>query len=182
MNLPTQAAEEWLSTRVEATRTTLAKAAAAAWTAAIPLLLLWSGLSTANKMLGGVLWVSVSLNLFLLAVVCWHRTENRRRLSDQSKSGDPVSDLEHSLLNLMRGHYPDLYTREEIESKIGLPRIEVDTALISLLQRKPPLVCKPRGGLWRDGQPHPNGWSLSTHGMTYTQKRGSEQAAPRNGA
>jgi hypothetical protein len=176
MNLPTQAAEEWLSTRVEATRTTLAKAAAAAWTAAIPLLLLWSGLSTANKMLGGVLWVSVTLNLFLLAVVCWHRTENRRRLSDQSKSGDLISDLQHSLMDLMYDYYPQRYTREELEVRSGRKRVEVDTALFSLARRTPKLVGEPKGGLWREGQPHPQGWWLSVTGMSYQEKRRSEQA------
>lgn len=51
----TEVVEGWLASRVEGARTMLAKAVAAAWTAAIPLLLLKSGLSTANKTLGGVL-------------------------------------------------------------------------------------------------------------------------------
>ena len=93
MNLPTQAAEEWLSSQVAAARTRLAKAAAAAWTAAIPVLLLASGLSTANKMLGSVLWVSVTLNILLLALMCSHRVSNRRRLADQPKKPElPVLD------------------------------------------------------------------------------------------
>lgn len=81
----TQAAEEWLSTKVGALRTTLAKVFLGIWTLVLPLLLLWSGLSTANKILAYTLWVSVILNSLLLAVVCWHRTENRRRLADQAK-------------------------------------------------------------------------------------------------
>jgi len=85
----TKVAEGWLASRVEGARTMLAKAAAAAWTAAVPLLLLKSGFSTANKTLGSVLWVSATLNLFLLAVVCWHRRENRRREVDQAKLPDP---------------------------------------------------------------------------------------------
>lgn len=180
LNLPTQAAEEWLSTRVEAARTTLAKAAAGAWTAAIPLLLLWSGLSTANKMLGGVLWVSLTLNLFLLAKVCWHRTQNRQRLADQTKSEDSISDLQHSLMDLMYDYYPARYTREELEEKTGRKRVEIDTALLTLARRTPKLVGEPKGGLWRDGQPNPKGWWLSITGMAYQEKRKSEQGARGN--
>jgi hypothetical protein len=93
MNLPTQPVEEWISTQSEVARTTLAKAIAGAWTLALPLLLSLSGLSTANKILGSVLWVSATLNLFLLVRVCWHRTQNRRRLADQPKKPElPVLD------------------------------------------------------------------------------------------
>jgi len=86
-----EAAEEWISTQSEAARTTLAKAIAGAWTLALPLLLSLSGLSTANKILGSVLWVSATLNLFLLVRVCWHRTQNRRREVDQAKLPEPPS-------------------------------------------------------------------------------------------
>jgi hypothetical protein len=42
-------------------------------------------LSTANKLAGSILWVSVLLNLLLLAVVCSHRIEIRKLRSDLSK-------------------------------------------------------------------------------------------------
>jgi hypothetical protein len=89
MKIQTEAAEEWLSTKVEGLQTTFAKAVTTLLTLAGPLFLLWSGLSTANKIVGICLWVSVTLNSFLLAKVCWYRTENRRRLADLAKIPDP---------------------------------------------------------------------------------------------
>jgi|GEM_PF-2450934 len=83
---PTESIEEWLSTQVGALRKTLTKAILGAWTLAVPLLLSMSGLSTANKIIGSILWVSVTLNLFLFAVVCWHRVERRRHLSTLAKT------------------------------------------------------------------------------------------------
>jgi hypothetical protein len=103
MNTQTEAAEEWLSTKVEALRATFSKAAVASLTLVGPIILSLSGLSTANKVLGSILWVSVILNSLLGAVVCWHRVKNRKRLADLSKTPDlpALDDFDHHMLRYL---------------------------------------------------------------------------------
>lgn len=183
MSNPTEAVEEWLSTQVGALRKTLAKATLGAWTAAVPLILVWSGLSTANKIIGSILWVSVTLNLFLIAVVCWHRVERRRRSVSPTKLAscdDSVSELDFSLLELMYDYYPKRYTVDELEKMSGRPRVEVDHSVLSLYGMIPKLVHRPSGGLWHKDQPNPKGWGLTKDGMGYVKKRRSEQAVRGN--
>lgn len=77
--------ELFLSNQVEALQKTLSKAVLGLATLVVPLLLLWSGLSTGNKIIGSILWVSIVLNSFLICKACSHRIEIKRLKSDLSK-------------------------------------------------------------------------------------------------
>ncbi len=174
--------EVWLSSRVGALQKTFSKVLLGFGTLVLPLFLLWSGLSTANKILAYTLWVSMIGNLLLAAVVCRYRVVQRQRASVPTKPQadiDPISDLEFSLLSKMFDYYPERYTHKELAAASGCSQVDVDHALMLMLRRSPKLIHKPSGGLHRMGDPNPRGLGITADGMTLVKKI-SEQAETRN--
>jgi len=175
--LLSESLEEWLSSQVEALQKTFAKVILGFGTLVLPLFLLWSGLSTANKILAYTLWVSTIANLLLIAVVCSYRVARRQRLSDlivNPNHDDRFSELQHSLMDIMYCYYPERYTLEELEEKSGRNRVDVESALFGLERMTPKMAGAPKWGAQRDGFPNPKGWWLSKTGMAYQEKRRSE--------
>ena len=176
--------EEWLSTTEPVLRGWLSKAILSFVAIGGPLLLILSEAPILLKLAGSTVWVLAMLALWLLSWLAIYRAKVRS-LEDEkvalieTPKGDVdyFSDLQHSLMDMMYDYYPQRYMREELEAKSGRKRVEIDTALFSLSRRVPRLVGEPKGGLWHDGQPNPKGWWLSVLGMTYQEKRRSEQAA-----
>ena len=173
--------EEWLSKQEPVLRGWLSKAILSFLAIGGPLLLILSEAQILLKLAGSAVWILLMLSLWLLSWLAIYRTKVRSLEAERAETSnnegavdDPISKFEYSLLELMYDYYSERYTKKELQQKSGAPEVELDLALLNLINRKPPFVVGPRGGLWREGRPNPKGFGLTKNGMAAVKNQRSE--------
>jgi hypothetical protein len=171
--------EEWLSQQESALRGRLSKAIQSFVAIVGPLLILVSGMPAIQKVATSGLYILMLLCLWLLSWLAFYRSKVRQLEGDIAglslKSTPELGDLEFSILEMVYDCYPERLTRDELKRRIVASEIDFDCALLDLTVKK--FLIRPRGGLYRIGQPNPNGYGISGTGSKLAKTKKNEQVA-----
>jgi len=88
--------------------------------------------------------------------------------------GQTLEDDAMTLLEVLYDHYPERYTRKELEQRALMPKIDLDFSLNILREKK--LIHIPiTKEQWREGRPNPNGISIQQAGVSLIKQQRAEQ-------
>ena len=161
-------AEAWLSNIAGRLQKLLSKAILAGWIGVPALLLSLLELPIGYKIIGIFLWVSLTLNLLLLALWCRTRIQKRQLEGDPSKErerrNNDLDGIETQILGLFYDDYPTQYMKDEVRQKLNLQQIDVDGSLRSLCSKGFLVAPPPFKQLIGSALQNPNGYSITEKG------------------